>query len=686
VDDIAQRFHLRGGTFAPFILTNMNPAILHPNREFDPISADEIGQTIQIPDEDPPDERDWEQYVSSGNENFGDFIARKNKQHRVHNLAGAVLDEFRNASVRAGHGADPGQITLAKGEVVMFPFPRTKARKQGLVVTTGKIRAAAEPSWLRDLRTVCNDIHRDTHALESALDRRRALARRGMREAGVVTPLGAVLGLEITNASPPNAMKTAETQSMRVVNDALTNFGDAAKDAMHARVAELSDPNEDKATRDRCSGILGTLRSSAFVGLIAKLIKEHALHPVAVNEVCDVLEYSYTILSDSPLAADAKTDIARNAAFIAGLRPVAGAALRPVDPDLAAAIDAVPSIAAPNDALGLILGAFSSTLTLATATVGNTVGPSSLFVAIARLHAIHVARQLADDVVKGQKSLEPVAVAVRTFINAVPGTQAQRDALMDVHVAVRNGSLTLPQAQQEYLRQVDAAISGGTMSSKLWLGGIGLIDYIALILATRDILDKGVNVSTAAGLAGALAGATSAGAAGLKMLGMLSLRAETIVSKAVPLVGLGVSLAQVYLSLQADPKTGAIDKTGAVISAVGAIGAAFLVAAAFSGPAAPALAAIGGVLTAGSAIASFVWDLNQIPSDAKAWWLAQMDNIENGPIFKAVSPNDSGLAAAAKKLRSAIESATFLSIDVSHRDEVAISVPRSAHPEALLAQ
>jgi hypothetical protein len=699
VADIAQRFHIE----SPAAIISLNPTVFEPNTEYANIRLDQVGQTIQIPDEPNPDDYDWENYISPGNESLTAVCTAKNRDRRIDPRGSGgvgvpappwlvpqwLLDHYRNADVRASHGSGADQVVLAAGEVLMIPFPRTAARKQGLVVTPkGRVRATLDPSWLTELRTFYESIRFRCRMFERGLNRMRELQRLGLVEASVVYALRDIMRLTIDHPAQSPDLKKAEIATLKNIDTALTAYGDIAMDALHKRVLQLARPDESKALVDQGTQILTDLRSQQLDDLTKKLIAERALHPRAVNELSDVLAYAFELLEDSPLADDAAEDVAQAGKYLAALTPPSVAAIYEVDRDLSDAMKDVPAVKArpPSGALGTLVSALGS----ASASVGNVAGPSTLFVAIFRMRCVRMAKMLAAGVVKNTFDMLGTAETLSIGLNSIAGNSSQKEEFVNLVVKVRQGKADIELTP--FLREVDGKISGRTMASTRWVVGIGVVDAVALVLCWRDIQVRGLTIQTGAAFAGAVAGSAAVLGTGLQMSVRFLSRGAINIS--LDVLGRGVAGAGIIVGgFQAYASWTAGDKTGALLNGVGAAGAALLLIAAFPTPASPVLAAIGGAMEVGTGIASVARDCSGMTADdwkdivrskEKIWWLRQEAGMEGAPLFKAASANEPQLTAKASALRQAIDSASFLDIDISQRDELSKRVPDSASIEALL--
>jgi hypothetical protein len=718
IADIAQRFHIGGGELGPFIIINMNPAILASISPFGQLTMDKVGQIIQLPDDPTPDDVDWEwePYVSSGTETLQSICDSHNKDKRIDPSGRgsgipsppfltpqSLLDMYRNADVRGAHGGDASGVSLAKGEVLLIPFPRPPAHKQALEVTPqGKTKVLLDPPWLTELRNFYESIRQRTRFFEVDLGRIRALQRRGLLEVDVLHPLKEVLRMTIEHPSVPKELKPNEIASLKAIDQVLDDFGNTAMDTMHQRVFEILRNSEMQDIVARGKQLLADLRDPHFDELTKKLTGERALHPRAMNELCDVLGYAYSILEDSFLADDAATDIGGVTAFLAGGRPVKGDPFRQVDPALADAIAQVPAAPPPGGALGTIVQA----LAVANATAGNIrdiVLPSSLMVSLVRLEVVRAAKAFADAF--GNNGMSATAQAqlqakAWKVIMRLASSPLQEDDLIKLGEAVRaiDDPKMFPDTVADTLQVIDDAISGHSQASARWVAGVRLVNLIAFVLAGYDVLKNGLNlqngVSGFASFAGFAATMTPWATTKLLQWGVIGARTATTAGRVMGLtaggVGVGVGLFQTVQAVRAD------DTGGTVLNGVGTLGSTLLVIAMFPSPLSIPLAVTGGILVVGTGAISAVealssltaddWkDINPTSSQQSVWWRHQERHFERGDICKQVLAVQPALATKAAAFRRAIDDASFLLIDTSQKDALFKLVPDDESRQALMA-
>jgi hypothetical protein len=683
VQDVAARFHIA----YPQQILEMNLSVFPSEGALTDMPASAVGQVIDLPE--PATEPDFalEYYVSTGGQTLAALCATKNKDRRIDPSRGKhpvatppwltpdyLLNLYENAELRAGHGPDPSTVTLTRGEVVNIPFPAGSGGPRSIAaIANGQVKVIVPPPWVLELMRFYESIRSRTRAFEAGLARLRTLQQAGMREAQGLIALQGVLALTIEHPAAPAQLIGSELASLRQLDRDLGYLVATAMNTMVTHVCDELVPDDVRDVLAIGQGILDDLRSDFLKERSAQLKKEAARYARASNELCDVLAYAYQTLADSPLHKDAGADIRAAAEYLAGVRPVDVSRLDPVDRDLASAVRSLSKGPVPD----LPLGTMISLLQVTGATVGNLPGPSTLAVALVRLHGLYTADAFASQVsvVTAEYSAQS-AVFVGLASNALARTAEEQDEVMIAVVRVRSLALSArPLNEVEtsgFLSAIDNKLAGTTMASPVWVGGLSLLNVFIIVLARDNIRANGVNANNVASLVGGLA-VTGLGLGKLaQLLGYVEEATINGVGRGIAVLGVVMGAAQTWAAIRKSNRD-----TGDIVgSAVSTLGSILLLMSAAPEPASPFLAVAGGALIVGSAVYQAIHDgdseqlKNLFRSDAKVWWLGQEKAMRAGRQFGMVQSKIPALAAKAAAFHQAIVDADFVLIDASRRGDL----------------
>ncbi len=580
------------------------------------------------------------------------------------------------------------------------PAPTPAPTRQVRHAPTLSNVATPPPAWLEDLSKAFRSILMRALDFNKAMDVRRKLQHDGNQEIQVLHLLSAVLKLTIDHPSQDTSvLHPSEKASLERLGIPLQALTQTTTDPMFNKVFETLRPADASAALTLGNDILASIHDATFIGLVKKIVATFDQTGTTVfmqtfNSLCDALSFAYLALFDSPLQDSVTADFQPVSDAVSAIgkkliTPAQLAKIRAVDAPLGDGIDALPSVPLPADTA---VGVIASILTIPGMVVGNVAGPNTLMIAVLRwrnsiqaaalvsqfnkaVGAINIAKSIAGDL--------PLAMAM------IPGTDADREALNAIALKIINGEKPTASDSTAFLDNADLKIAG-TMSSRLWVSGIGILNSALLFCSFYHMIKNGANLNDVMSATGQGLGLVATGASALELMGKITARSLANAGKIIGGLGAIIAVGQFVIAFHS-----ALTNTGtmqdAVLSGISAAGMIILEASLFMGAGSPIAAGVGGVLVIGSALASIVLDPNfpdnlenVFRSTSERWWLAMEKFFENGAVFKAASAVNNTLATQATALRTAITNTSFLLIDATRRSALAPMVDATGM-EALAA-
>ncbi|HTB78096.1 MAG TPA: hypothetical protein VK762_32850 [Polyangiaceae bacterium] len=690
--EIAARFHV------PDVRV-----ILEANQDEFPTGSEDVtkmaprlvGQVIKIPF---PDNYAalwvWGTYTAVGGESLAKVCAKMNKDPRIDprqkgNLATTppwltpdyLLNLFENAEVRGGHGADASAVSLAPGEIVHIPFPPVATRKRVIPTSPGlPTTFEVDPAWVDELAAVYESIRLRSRQFELQINALRELQRLGLGEVMRLVGMRRVLTVLKDHPHKPAQLLTSEMAQLPAVSKALDKLHDSAMEKLYGSILEAERKPALDAAMALGRSIIQSLRSKEFFELTKTLRTNAARFPRRINEVCAVLSYALQVLLDSPLGEEIAPDIEDTVKYVAGINPVDPGPLASVDKNLAQAVQKVPKGPAPATALGVVTSLVRNAGGLATASVGNLPGPSTLAVGLFRTYALRSASRIlaAGKTVTTVEVTTETATLVAFARNAFAENDAAGEEIMIAISEVRRTvtvttTTTVAANQAEVLARYDRIVAGRFMGTPAWTTGITVTGLFVLAFSIANMWQSGANqTDVTAAIGGGVTGALGA----VQLFELVESATLKTIGRSVAILGVALAGYQWYK----DSAAGA-DTTSDKLATLGSV---LLAASLVPEPFAPVLAVLGGIATVSSIVYSLVQDevvRNLFRTKAKIWFLGQTRTFKTGPRYLA---QEGALKGAADALENAVLDADFFDIDEGQRSVLSKIVSSASEVDMLV--